>query len=93
MGRSRRLNLRRRIVIVVGLGVGFALLGTWVTGPQHIRGWTGSAPLSSSATYRSTPSIALAGESHLWVRLAIWLALTVVWTLVSVVLLRTSPET
>jgi heme/copper-type cytochrome/quinol oxidase subunit 1 len=92
MRSSRRLNLRQRIVIVVGLGLGLAFLGTWITAPRPLTGWTGYAPLSSSTAYSSRLSITFAGGPHPWVRLLIWLALTVFWSIASIVLFRSSAE-
>ncbi len=82
-----RLNLRQRIVVVIALGVGLGFFGLWVTnqGPVGPFGWTGYAPLRV-ATYGPD------GGLHPWVRLLIWLALTVVWAIASIVLLRSSSE-
>jgi hypothetical protein len=92
MRSPRRLNLGQRIVIVIGLGVGLAVFGLWATSQGIASGWVGYAPLSSSAAYRSSLSIAFAGGLHPWVRLVIWLALIVFWTVVSIVFLRSPSE-
>jgi hypothetical protein len=84
-----RLNSRQRIVIVIGLAAGLFFFGQWATaspGPGPV--FFGTAPLSSSSAYSSRLSITLTGGLHPWVRLLIWLGLTVVWVTVSVVLLR-----
>jgi len=87
-----RLNLRQRIIIVIGLGLGLAFFGLWATTPRGAAfGWVGYAPLSSSAAYRSNVSIAFGGL-HPWVRLLIWLTLTAIWMAASVILLRSSSE-
>jgi heme/copper-type cytochrome/quinol oxidase subunit 1 len=75
--------------MVIGLGVGLVFFGMWATGPRPPAGWTGYAPLSSSSAYSSSLSITFTGL-HPWVRLLIWLGLIVVWTAVSVVLLRST---
>ena len=78
--------------MVTGLGIGLVVFGMWATGPRPAFGWTGYAPLSSTSAYSSNLSITFAGGLHPWVRLLIWLALIVVWTAVSIVLLRPSSE-
>jgi hypothetical protein len=92
MHSHRRLNLGQRIVTVIGLGVGLGILGVWATSQGKAFGWVGYAPLSSSATFRNSLSIAIAGGLHPWVRLVIWLGLTIFWTVVSIVLLRSPSE-
>ena len=91
MRSPRRLNLGQRIVFIVGLGVGLAVFGLWATAqgsPGHLVGWTGYAPLQSSAAYRSSLSLFFNGGLHPWVQLLIWLGLTVMWTVSSILLLR-----
>ena len=95
MGSPRRLNLGQRIVVIVGLGVGLAVFGLWATAqgsPDHLVGWTGYAPLESSAAYRSSLSLTFRGGLHPWVQLLIWLGLTILWTVTSVFVLRSSSE-
>jgi hypothetical protein len=90
-----RLNLGQRIVIVVGLGVGLAAFGLWViaqASPDRAFGWVGYAPLQSSAAYRSSLSLAFRGGLPLWVQLLIWLGLTILWTITSAFVLRSSLE-
>lgn len=81
---SRRLLLNRsqRVVIVVGLGVGFGFLGQWATTQGQGFGWVAYAPLTNNTF--------VPGGLHPWVRLLIWLGLVVVWMVASVALLRTT---
>ena len=84
-----RFNLRQRIVVVIGLGFGLGFFGLWATtrGAAGLAyGWVGYAPLSRAIF------APVDGGLHPWVRLIIWLALTVVWTVASLLLLRTSSE-
>jgi len=77
-------NRGQRIVVVVGLGVGLWFVGLWATVRGDVAlGWVGYAPVSSGTV---APGTGL----HPWVRLLIWLALTVVWSVASVAVLRTS---
>jgi hypothetical protein len=92
MRSPRRLNLAQRIVTIIGLGIALGIFGLWVTTRGGISGWVGYAPLSTSAAYRSNLSVVFRGGLHPWVRLAIWLALTVVWTGASIALLRSASE-
>ena len=88
--RFRRLNVRQRVVIVIGFGVGLYFLGSWVTalGRRGTSfGWVAYAPLSRSVNTADLPGSGL----HPWVRLLIWLLLTVVWAIVGVLLLRSTP--
>jgi hypothetical protein len=83
-----RLSQPQKIVIVIALGMAFAAAGTYLVnlgktaGPG---GWYAYAPLSR-AVY--PPRAGLAG----WLRLLIWLALTGLWALISVAVVRPSPE-
>jgi hypothetical protein len=80
----RRLNLGQRIIAVTGLGAGLWFLGQWITtiGSTGIFGWVAYAPLSR-ATNPPEPVMA-----HAWVRLLVWLGLTIVWVAASMWLLR-----
>ena len=79
-----RLNQSQRIVIVIGLAAALYVFGMWAMtwGSELSRVWVGYAPLSS----------ALAGPDvsglHLWLRLAIWLALTALWVGGALLVLR-----
>lgn len=78
-----RLNVAQRIVIVVGLGIGLAFFGHWVTNlGVHRVGWLSYAPLSR--TVYALPQ----GGLHPWARLLIWLVLTALWLGASLALLR-----
>jgi hypothetical protein len=84
--RSRTLNVGQRVIIVVGIEISLYLLGQWAIGywqfgSEGSSGWVAYAPLSAAST---PPQVVL----HPWVRLVIWLALTLVWVVSSVVLLR-----
>jgi hypothetical protein len=82
-----RLSQPQRIVVVIALGVAFGAAGIYLAslGSTAGFGWYAYAPLSSSAY---TPRTGLAG----WLRLIIWLALTGLWALVSIRVLRPCPE-
>jgi hypothetical protein len=80
MGWIEKLSRAQRVVVVVALGVAFLALGSYVLSlgqPVIALGWTGYAPLSA-------PSVGLPG----WARLIVWLALTCLWAIVSIRLLR-----
>jgi hypothetical protein len=91
----QRLNLGQRIIIVVGLGIGLAVLCLWViaqVSPDRPFGWVGYAPLESSAAYRSSLSLAVRGGLAPWLQLVIWLGLTIIWATTSVFVLRSPLE-
>ena len=83
--RVRSLNFAQKVVVVAGLGFAFVAFGQWVTTRGSLTGWTGYAPLSGA-------SFSQLGGLHPWVRLLIWLGLTLLWMLSSVFLLRSRPE-
>ena len=77
-----RLGLAQKIVVVIALGMAFAAVGSYLTrlgGPGA--GWYAYAPLSHTVF---PPRAGLPG----WARLIVWLALTGVWALASVRVLR-----
>ena len=75
-----RLSQPQRIVVVVAFGIACALVGNYVNSVGGLStGWYAYAPLTSAG-----PQPHLQG----WERLLIWLALTLVWALVSTWLLR-----
>ncbi len=82
-----RLGNAQRIVVVIALGMAFGAVGSYlVTLGNTVRvGWYAYAPLTQ-AVY--PPRTGLAG----WLRLIIWLVLIGLWAVVSVRLLRPSPE-
>jgi hypothetical protein len=83
-----RLSQPQRIVIVIALGVAFAAAGAYLVnlgGNAVSFGWYAYAPLTQSA---DLPHSGLPG----WVRLIIWLALTGLWALASLWVLRPAPE-
>ena len=87
----RRLNFAQRIVVVVGLGAVFYLVGGWATSLDSFSGCVGYAPLqvnTATSTYETAPFL---GGLHPWVRFVIWLVLIAVWVGVSLTLLRSSP--
>jgi membrane protein implicated in regulation of membrane protease activity len=76
-----KLSRAQRVVVIVALGVAFLAVGSFVLSlgqPVFALGWTGYAPLS-----------ALNGLPG-WLRLIVWLALTCLWAVVSIRLLRPS---
>ncbi|HEY5103423.1 MAG TPA: hypothetical protein VII65_00105 [Acidimicrobiales bacterium] len=83
-----RFNFAQRVVLVVGLGILFFFFGSWVTnfGSHSFTGWVGYAPLNN------TSMIARFGGLHAGVRLVLWLAFTIVWMVLSLLLLRNSNE-
>jgi hypothetical protein len=85
--RAQRLNLGQRLVLVAALAASLFFFGSWVTseGWDNNFGWTAFAPLSKG-------TFVPVAELHSWVRLVVWLLLTLVWTVASLVLLRSSAE-
>ena len=81
-----RLSQPQKIVIVLALGMAFGAAGTYLVGLGNTSafGWYAYAPLSQVAY----PATGL----HGWARLLIWLALIALWALLSVRVLRPSPE-
>jgi heme/copper-type cytochrome/quinol oxidase subunit 1 len=79
-----RLIFAQRLILVIGLGVALFFVGCWATslGAKENFGWVAYAPLSKSAFF---PPI---GGLHPWVRLVIWLLLTLVWMGLALALLR-----
>ena len=79
-----RLSQPQRIVVVIALGVACGAAGMYLVNLRStVSGWYAYAPLSQ-AVY--PPHTGLAG----WLRLIIWLALAVLWALVSIRVLRPS---
>ncbi len=81
-----RLSQPQKIVIVIALGTALGAAGIYLTSLGNATGfgWYAYAPLSQSVY----PRTGLPG----WLRLIIWLALIGLWALVSIRVLRTSPE-
>ena len=80
-----RLNQHQRIVVVIALGSAFGAVGIYLVNLGTTAfGWYAYAPLSLPAY----PRTGLPG----WLRLIIWLALIGLWVLVSLRILRPSPE-
>jgi heme/copper-type cytochrome/quinol oxidase subunit 1 len=77
-----RLTIPQRIVVVVALGAACGAVGFYLAGLGNAGsfGWYAYAPLTSPHT--GWPG---------WAHLIIWLALIVVWALVSVRVLRPHP--
>ena len=83
-----RLSQPQRIVVVIALGVACGAAGMYLVNLGSTVsgwGWYAYAPLSQAGY---PPHTGLAG----WLRLIIWLALAVLWALVSIRVLRPSPE-
>ncbi|MHB2029350.1 MAG: hypothetical protein ACYCPT_11105 [Acidimicrobiales bacterium] len=80
----QQLNFSQRIVLVIALGAACYIVGVWVTsiGSHGLTGWVAYAPLTNS----SQPEV---GGLHAWVRDVLWLLVLVVWTGLSLALLRT----
>jgi len=90
-----RLSQPQQIVAVIALGVALLAVGSYLTnlgGSTVALGWYAYAPLNAS----SSSGGVFAGGSfwqHGWVRLIIWIALTVVWALAAIIVLRPARET
>jgi heme/copper-type cytochrome/quinol oxidase subunit 1 len=81
-----RLGQPQRIVVVIAFGLACGAAGIYLVSlGSTASGWYAYAPLTQSI---SPPHPALAG----WLRLIIWLALISLWALVSIRVLRPSPE-
>jgi hypothetical protein len=75
-----RLGRAQRVVVVVAFGVAFLAVGSYLLSlGQHgvAFGWTGYAPISM-------PNVGAPD----WLRLIVWLALTSLWAVLSIWLLR-----
>ncbi|HEY5437872.1 MAG TPA: hypothetical protein VIJ99_03130 [Acidimicrobiales bacterium] len=79
---DRSLNRSQAVVVVIGLGLAFYVLGGWLTtlGSHAPTGWVGYAPLQTEDPF---------GGFHPWLRLIIWLLLIAVWVRSSTALLGT----
>lgn len=71
-------------MLVVGLGIGLYLFGSWLTAAGTATGWVGYAPLRRIGSY---PTVG-AFEWRPWEALVVWLVLTAVWVAISMWLLR-----
>jgi heme/copper-type cytochrome/quinol oxidase subunit 1 len=82
-----RLSQPQKIVIVIALGMALGAVAIYLTSLGNATGfgWYAYAPLSQSVY---PPRTGLPG----WLRLIIWLALVGLWALVSIRVLRSSPE-
>ena len=83
--RTRRLNLAQRIVVIIAVGAAFIVVGDAITTPQDPTGWTGYAPLESGGVF----CCGSFGRS-VWHDAALWLVLIVLWSVLSLFLLRGS---
>jgi hypothetical protein len=79
-----RLLFSQRVVLIVALGFALYVVGLWLTNldTHPFTGWAAYAPLSNSTFYPYAQGL------HPWVRVVIWLLLTIVWTITSLSLLR-----
>jgi hypothetical protein len=84
---TARLGNAQRIVVVIALGMALGVTGRYLVslGNTVRGGWYAYAPLAQ-AVY--PPHTGLAG----WLRLIIWLVLIGLWAVLSVGLLRPSPQ-
>jgi hypothetical protein len=80
-----RLTQPQKIVVVIAVGVACGAAGIYLDslGSTASFGWYAYAPVSPAAS----PHTGLAG----WLRLIIWLALTGLWALASIRVLRPAP--
>ena len=79
-----RLNKHQRFVLVVGLGVGLYLIGTWISTWNSYLGWAGYGMPRRVFTYSFSGSF----RWQPWQLLLIWLALTLVWVIASLWIVR-----
>jgi hypothetical protein len=88
-----RLSQPQKIVVVVALGAALLTVGSYLIGlgggSTVSFGWYAYAPLSAA----SSGGRLVTGDSpsfwqHDWARLIIWLALTVLWALAAIGILR-----
>jgi hypothetical protein len=86
VSRVPHLNRGQRVVLVIALAGAFYFVGSYVTALGLRSGWVGYAPLSSQA-YAPLTSESFS-DLHPWVRLVVWVGLTVIWAVSSVALLR-----
>lgn len=86
MRSTDRLSQPQRIVVVIALGLACGAAGIYLVNLGSTgSGWYAYAPLTQSI---NPPHPGLAG----WLRLIIWLALISLWALVSIRVLRPSPQ-
>jgi len=77
-----RLNMAQRVVIVVAIGIALAVVGRYLVSLGSPRfGWYAYSPLTNRI---ESPGTGLPG----WLRLVIWLGMTGIWALASVIVLR-----
>jgi len=78
------LLFSQRVVLIVALAFALYVVGMWLTNldTHPFTGWVAYAPLSNTSF---SPYV---GGLHPWVRVVIWLLLTIVWTVTSLSLLR-----
>jgi len=90
---TSRLSQPQKIVVVVALGAALLTLGSYLIGlgggSSVTFGWYAYAPLTAN----SSGSGLVTGDSpsfwqHGWAHLIIWLALTAVWALAAIWVLR-----
>ena len=80
-----RLGLAQRIVLIVGLGLGFLILGVYLVSlgsPSAQFGWFGYAPLTENVLVRAGDDLSP------WQQMLIWLGLIITWTVAGIVILR-----
>jgi hypothetical protein len=79
-----RLSRPQRVVVVIALGLVLALVGSYLMSlGGGANGWYAYSPLTASAYAPGLPA---------WLRLISWLALTGVWALASIRVLRPAPD-
>ena len=78
-----RLNMAQRVVVVIAIGIALAVAGGYLVslGGGLRAGWYAYAPLQAQPTL---PGMGLPD----WLRMIVWLGLTGIWALVSVLVLR-----
>jgi heme/copper-type cytochrome/quinol oxidase subunit 1 len=83
MHRIGKLGKAQRVVVVVAIGAAFLAVGSYLLslGQPGAFGWTGYAPLTLASRSVGRPG---------WFAPVVWLALTCLWAVVSIWLLRPS---
>jgi hypothetical protein len=88
-----RLSQPQKVVVVIALGMAFGLAGIYLAGLGNTTGggWYAYTPLSQGTPFSGSGFLWHTGL-HGWQRLLIWLGLIGLWALLSVRVLRPSPE-
>lgn len=86
VSKPRRLNRGQRVVLIITLAAALYFVGSYVETLGR-SGWVAYAPLRDQAPYAPLSDLPHLGL-HPWVRLILWLGLTILWAACSLALLR-----